>query len=242
MVNFAKVEVVNRLRQHLAHDTVANYTIKYDQTWIFDRVHHLLNQFCSAHSLREVYIEKFDTLDEALAEDLQQDCNLWAPGIEIIAVRVTKPVIPDQIRANYERQESEKTKLLIATEAQKVVEKEAETERKKATILAQKSADVSTINSKRLITEKEAEKTIAEIEDRMHQAREKAIADADAYKALKEAEANAKRLTPEYLELQHILAMANNSKTYFGTKIPSMYVDRSPRLGAGGDPEGQGSE
>lgn len=42
--------------------------------------------------------------------------------------------------------EAEKTKLLIATEVQRVVEKEAETERKKSTIVAQMLSDVSRIN------------------------------------------------------------------------------------------------
>lgn len=34
--------------------------------------------------------------------------------MQIIAVRVTKPRIPNQIRANFEQMEAEKTKLLIA--------------------------------------------------------------------------------------------------------------------------------
>lgn len=42
--------------------------------------------------------------------------------------------------------EAEKTKLLIAMETQRVVEKEAETERKKSTIEAQMLSDVSRIN------------------------------------------------------------------------------------------------
>ena len=41
--------------------------------------------------------------------------------------------------------EAEKTKLLIATESQKVAEKEAETDRKKATIEAEKYAAVSQV-------------------------------------------------------------------------------------------------
>lgn len=47
---------------------------------------------------------------------------------------------------NVWQMEAEKTKLLIATEAQRVVEKEAETERKKSTIEAQMLSDVSRIN------------------------------------------------------------------------------------------------
>ena len=42
--------------------------------------------------------------------------------------------------------EAEKTKLLIAREYQKVVEKDAETERKKAVIEAEKEAQVAKIN------------------------------------------------------------------------------------------------
>ena len=59
-----------------------------------------------------------------------------APGLKVHAVRVTKPKIPEAIRKNYELMEGEKTKLLIATQHQKVVEKEAETDRKRAVIEA----------------------------------------------------------------------------------------------------------
>ena len=43
---------------------------------------HEINQFCSKHTLEEVYITKFDSLDENLVQALQRDCNIWAPGIE----------------------------------------------------------------------------------------------------------------------------------------------------------------
>lgn len=38
MLNFQKVEVVNRLRKDLAHETIKNYTVTYDQTWIFSKI------------------------------------------------------------------------------------------------------------------------------------------------------------------------------------------------------------
>ena len=47
-------------------------------------IHHAINQFCSSHTLEEVYITLFDTIDETLVEDLQRECNIWAPGIQII--------------------------------------------------------------------------------------------------------------------------------------------------------------
>ena len=40
-------------------DVVKNYTADYDKTLIFNKIHHELNQFCSVHTLQEVYIELF---------------------------------------------------------------------------------------------------------------------------------------------------------------------------------------
>uniref|UniRef100_A0A8D1MNG0 Erlin n=1 Tax=Sus scrofa TaxID=9823 RepID=A0A8D1MNG0_PIG len=134
MIYFDRIEVVNFLVPHAVYDIVKNYTADYDKALIFNKIHHELNQFCSVHTLQEVYIELFDQIDENLKLALQQDLTSMAPGLVIQAVRVTKPNIPEAIRRNYELMESEKTKLLIAAQKQKVVEKEAETERKKALI------------------------------------------------------------------------------------------------------------
>merc|ERR1719216_125375 len=138
MIYFDRIEVVNQLQPHAVHEVIKNYTINYDQTLIFDKVHHELNQFCSSHSLQEVYIDQFDQIDENLAIALQQDLTIMAPGLRILSVRVTKPRIPESVRQNYETMEAEKTKLLIAAQRQKVVEKEAETDRKRSIIEAQK--------------------------------------------------------------------------------------------------------
>lgn len=81
---------------------VRNYTADYDKALIFNKVHHELNQFCSSHSLQEVYIDLFDQIDENLRTALQQDLNEFAPGLRVQAVRVTKPKIPEAIRKNYE--------------------------------------------------------------------------------------------------------------------------------------------
>ncbi|KAK2093663.1 Erlin-2 [Saguinus oedipus] len=227
-------------------------------------------------------------IDENLKLALQQDLTSMAPGLVIQAVRVTKPNIPEAIRRNYELMESEKTKLLIAAQKQKVVEKEAETERKKALIglnvvlgfcslahptlpvcaltailwglfsragppghsargkgeisqtlkcqnpksfltvifsEAEKVAQVAEITYGQKVMEKETEKKISEIEDAAFLAREKAKADAECYTAMKIAEANKLKLTPEYLQLMKYKAIASNSKIYFGKDIPNMFMD-----------------
>lgn len=206
-------------------DIVRNYTADYDKTLIFNKVHHELNQFCSIHTLHEVYIDLFDQIDENLKQALQRDLNEMAPGLTIQAVRVTKPKIPEVIRKNYELMEGEKTKLLISTQHQKVVEKDAETERKKAVIEAEKEALVAKIQFEQKIMEKESLQRIAQIEDEMHLAREKSRADAEAYMLKQQAEVNKALFTKEYLELKKYESLAQNSKVYFGTEIPQMFLN-----------------
>ncbi|CAH2274624.1 erlin-2 isoform X1 [Pelobates cultripes] len=233
MIYFDRIEVVNFLISNAVYDIVKNYTADYDKALIFNKIHHELNQFCSVHTLQEVYIELFDQIDENLKLALQEDLNSMAPGLIIQAVRVTKPNIPETIRRNYELMESEKTKLLIAAQKQKVVEKEAETERKKAVIEAEKVAQVAEIKFGQKIMEKETEKRISEIEDSAFLAREKGKADAEFYTAHKVEEragdriheANTLKLTPEYLQLIKYQAIAANSKIYFGKDIPEMFMD-----------------
>ena len=53
-------QVVNRLHKNYVHDTLLNYGVQYDNTWIYDKIHHEINQFCSSHSLQQVYIDVFD--------------------------------------------------------------------------------------------------------------------------------------------------------------------------------------
>lgn len=121
--------------------------------------------------------------------------------------------------------EAEKTRLMITAQTQRVVEKEAETERKRAIIEAQKVALVAEIQFQQKVMEKETEKKISEIEDSAFLARERARADAEYYTAAKFAESNRVKLTPEYLELMKYQSIATNSKIYFGQDIPNMFVE-----------------
>merc|ERR550519_2094910 len=235
MIYFDRIEVVNVLLSSSVHDIVKNYTADYDKPLIFDKVHHELNQFCSAHNLQEVYIDLFDQIDENLKSSIQKDLMEMAPGLKVISVRVTKPKIPEAIRKNYELMEGEKTKLLISTQRQKVVEKDAETERKKAVIEAEKETQVAKIHYERKINEKESLQTMELIDDSIHLAKEKGRTDAEFYKVQKQAEANMLLLTQEFLELKRIEAMANNNKVYFGPDIPNMFIeskDKDPTLEA----------
>ncbi|KAE8732908.1 Erlin-2 [Hibiscus syriacus] len=227
MINFEKIEVVNKLRKEYVYETLLNYGVHYDNTWIYDKIHHEINQFCSSHTLQQVYIDVFDQIDEKMKDALQGDCTKYAPGIEILSVRVTKPTIPESIRRNYEQMEEERTKVLISMERQKVAEKESETQKIMAISEAEKDATVSKILMEHKLVERESSMKLQEIENQMFVAREKSRADAELYRAMKEAEANKSKLSREFLHLKFTEAIANNTKIFFGDKAANMVLDQT---------------
>ena len=233
VIIFEKIEVVNRLKLEYVYETVKNYTVDYDKTWIFDKIHHEINQFCSKNTLQDVYIDKFDTLDESLTETLSSSLKIWAPGIEIISIRVTKPKVPESLRLSYEKRESEmlaqKLKLQTEKALMEIIQQQAETKKKEAVILAQMDSDVSKIKMEKIIQEKEAQKRIALIQNEIELAQKKAETDAKYYKEVKEIEANEKKLTPQYLKYSLIQGLTNNVKLYFGESIPK-YIGESMKL------------
>ncbi len=72
--------------------------------------------------------------------------------------------------------------VLIAVEKQKVVEKEAETNKKRAVTDAERDAKVSEILMAQRVMEKESTKKQEEIENQIYLARERSLADANFYR------------------------------------------------------------
>lgn len=118
------------------------------------------------------------------------------------------------------------------------MEKDAETDRKKALIEAEKESQVAQIHYNQKIMEKESLQRMASIEDAMHLAREKSRSDAHFYQTKNQAEANKLLLTREYLELKKFDSLAQNSKVYYGQDIPKMFTlggcSNDPNLGTSG--------
>ncbi|KAG5537510.1 hypothetical protein RHGRI_024840 [Rhododendron griersonianum] len=108
---FDKIEVVHRLLEDFVIETLRDYGLGYDNRWILDKIHREVNEFCTSHSLQQVYVDVFNQIDDELKDALQADCTRYAPGIEIISVRVTKPTIPERIRWQYEDMELKRIEL-----------------------------------------------------------------------------------------------------------------------------------
>ena len=58
MIYFEKIEVVNILNRDAVIDIARNYTVNYDRTLIFDKIHHEVNQFCSVN-IQKYHLENF---------------------------------------------------------------------------------------------------------------------------------------------------------------------------------------
>ena len=175
--------------------------------------------------------DRFGEFDDILLAELQQSIDKYAPGLDIISVRITKPTIPQNIMKNFEQMEAEKSKLRVAIEAQKVAAKEAETERMKKRIEAETRAEVSKVEQAQAQLERESERIQSEIEDRKIANSRKTLADAAYYEAERRAAANKLLLSPEFIALESVRSVANNTKIFFGQSVNGMFAEVFQALG-----------
>lgn len=213
LLNFEKIEVVNQLSKTDVLNTVRDFGIDYDRALIFDKVHHEINQWCSKHTLQDVYIDKFDIIDEHLMNTLQKNIDTFSVNLKIISVRVTKPQVPNQITSQFQEMERQKADYLVAVEEQRVKMKRAETEKKVMLEEATKNKLVDEINNQKNFEREEMESNIRKLR-----------ADYILYETRKLAEGNVHLYTPEYREIEKYRYIGNNTKIYFGSDIPSMFL------------------
>lgn len=253
-VYFGAIEVDNQLNETHALDTIRRFGPDYDQKWIFAKIHHEINQFCSGHTLQEVYIDQFSTIDESLAQALQTDCDRHGTGITIQSIRVTKPRIPANILANYERLSCKMTELEIQDRefqleqkrlARKLLEETQAAMRASevANIEAQRAANVSLIHERKMTAEKEEQSRREQVASEYAQRRltlekqaeaERARLDVAIFAEREAAQAEAERarvavqqsqLSPEFLHWEAIRAASALANV---TRI--YYGDKLPSL------------
>ena len=149
--------------------------------------------------MQEIYIDIFDRLDEELIKSLNKDLVNWAPGIEILSIRVTKPTIPETIRRNFELMEKTKVDFFITSEKEKVKMEEELTKQKQEVIKAQSAHDVKIIELKKKIDKKENEKKMAVIEADMYFEKAKTEIETEFLAAIEEASLYSELYSEEYL-------------------------------------------
>lgn len=214
------IEIGNTLHPYSVYDTVKKYGINYDQKLIMNKVRHQTNVICSKLDTYDIFVTKFDQLDDMLLRFLQDEQDRLKTGITIDYVRLTKPKLPKDQADTYEgiskqqiqqklEEERTKTNRLIAANSK------AETE-------AKVDRDIIDADGKLQVTKKEAE---------AHLATEKAKTDAETYRMSQEAKANQELLTEAYLHYVQIQAIANNSKVYFGEMPTTVWSTRDFGIG-----------
>jgi regulator of protease activity HflC (stomatin/prohibitin superfamily) len=129
--------------------------------------------------LQEIYIDLFDRLDEELMKALSSDIKKWAPGIEILSVRVTKPTIPKKILQNVEEMEKIKVEYLIAIERERTAVEERRTNQSQAKIKAEADLSVKRIELGKLLDRKKNELKMGKIEADIIVEREKSRVNAE---------------------------------------------------------------
>ncbi|CAM9438366.1 unnamed protein product [Pylaiella littoralis] len=226
LIHFPLVEIIHRLHPASVVSTLRAYE-DYEKTWIIQRVEHDVNKLCARYSLHEIHIDKFDQLDDMLVASLKETASVWVPGLMIIAARVAKPTIPQQLQGDFVRVEEEISKLKIAHQHEQLVVRNAEMERSKQVMAAEKNRDIGGMTMAREVEEKAAELHIQRIQDEMHVTRSKDHADATSYSKLREAEGNERRLSPAFLELERHKSLYQNLEAHYGDRMPEYIRDRT---------------
>ena len=205
------IEIGNTLSPDYVYQTVKKYGIDYDQKLIMNKVRHQTNVICSKLDTYDIFVTKFDQLDDMLLKFLQDEQDRLDTGITIDYVRLTKPKLPSDQAQTYEGISKQQIQQKLEDEKKKTKEKEAENAKIEAEAAAQ-----------RAVIEAEGRLRVAEKEAEAHLTKEKSKADAESYRKIEQAKANQYLFggTEGYLDYSRHQALASNSKIYFG-EIPS---------------------
>ena len=128
---------------------------------------------------------------------------------------VPKPEIPADIARNYKAVKVQWTEQLVAAQQQKTEKIKKETETMKAVLDAHRQKEVLEIDIQKDILRKEGEKKLSDLENDIVKLREQNVADVDNYKKTKEAEANQRLYTSDYVRLEMAKNLASNTKFFF---------------------------
>jgi len=220
---FPQVEIGNFLKRDYVYRTIKRFGEEYDNYLVKDKVRAQINVICSGLTSQEIYIDKFDTLDDQLLEYLREENQKESEsGVVIQFVRMSKPILPKQLQENYDRIAHEKTAKKVAEESNKRLAQEHQNELMVVEAEAERKRVVAEKGNQIRIERKVAEEHESEVENRILTESEKAKAYALYLSKEKEAEGNKLLFTPEYIEITKAKGALNYAKHYFG-QIPTTF-------------------
>ena len=119
----------------------------------------------------------------------------------------------------------------MATQQQKTEEILKETERMKAIADVNRTKDVLEIELEKELIQKEAEKNFSVIQNDILKLAEENLANVEAYKKEKAAEANKELYSKEYIQLEMAKSLSDNTKFYFSGETSPLGAVMSKILG-----------
>lgn len=229
---FENVDVGNTLLPQHVIRTIRKYGEDYDTYLVKDKIRHQTSTICALMNAHEVFNTRFDEIDDLLQAFLIKVNEDLDSGLLIDFVRLSKPVIPEGIRKNYERLAEEKTILKVEAEKQERLKKEAETRQilqqkdselklqqsqMESQIEYEKSQNVNKILLQKMISDEEQN----EVSNRIKKATSKTSADMTKLALQAEAEGlsslyNVSGYREFVITKELGKAMASNSKFFFG--------------------------
>eukprot|EP01006_Ploeotia_vitrea_P004661 TRINITY_DN115121_c0_g1_i1.p1 TRINITY_DN115121_c0_g1~~TRINITY_DN115121_c0_g1_i1.p1 ORF type:complete len:309 (-),score=50.41 TRINITY_DN115121_c0_g1_i1:51-977(-) len=218
-LNFANIDVGNTLPSGNALATVRRYGEEYDVYLVKDKIRHQIAVICSNMTAHEIFLTRFDEVDDQLFRFLQSENDRLESGLQIDFVRLAKPTLPKMIAVNYEQIATEKTMLKVELEKQARLLKEAETSKTVAIHAAETQRRVAEQESLTKIQKMKTEEELDKIKNRMKIAESTADGEARKVRMREEASALKKLLAiPGYLELKQSEYLKGNQKLYYGNK------------------------
>jgi len=201
-LTFEQIEIGNKPK---APSDIISLVDRYGEDWertvLYDQVHYIMSTVCARMTSHEIAIEKFDTLDDLLREELQKIQRDWETSVEILSVRVYKPTLPRVLAEAYAAQAEQKAHYKVEIERNVKIKQENLNKMEKA------SGDYERAKAEHA---NQIQMNKAAHDNEMTMQRE--IAEMEANASKMRAEANQLLHTSEFLELKKYEAMLTNTK------------------------------
>ena len=215
-VHFKGIQVLSDVHRDKLTWLIRNYGREFRQTLIFDRIREYIRTFCGKHDIDQVYNSKFLDMVPFVQQQTEMRLSQLANGtIVILNLVIPKPEIPPDIAQNYKAVKVQWTEQLVATQKHKTEKIRKESEKELALLDAEREKEVLAIELGKEIIRKEGEKTQSQLQNEIVKAREESVADVEAYKKRKAAEANQQLYSDQYVKLEMARALSNNTKFFF---------------------------
>lgn len=216
---FHGIQVLSDVSETKLVSLIRRFGISFRKPLIYDRIGEELRVICANQTVDEVYNTKFLQIAPVIIENVKKSISrLGDDGVKILNLVVPKPDIPSDISRNYQEVKVQWTKQLVATQEQKTERIKKETEQIKAVLDAERQKKVLEIDIQKDLLRKEGEKNVSSLNNLMLKESKQAEADVKNYAKTKEAEANQKLYTADYVKLEMAKELSKNTKFYFSGK------------------------